>query len=112
MGAISDIITELVRLNQGSNLPKVRAVEMAGVYHVADENLKCTEYKSLREIDGSEDWVANSWDVVGISDDPEYQKMVVYMEFPKGFDPNNATKVTYPKEVKTASGKVVHLTQG
>lgn len=106
---IFDTIAELAKLNRNpANGSKLMATELAGTYYTYDENFQPTEHKSLRELEGSEDWVAVKCDIIGF-DEPEYQQFTMYYQ--ESVDATLADKVVelYPHKVKTASGRIVHL---
>lgn len=109
MGMIFDTITELAKLHKkSSNGIQLMAAEAGGIYYTYDEDHKPTEHRSLTELEGSEDWIAEKIKVIGF-DEPEYQSMTMYWK--DSSDELNKNKIVaiYPHKVKTASGKIVHL---
>lgn len=109
MGIIYDTITELAKLNKKSaSGAKLMAAEAAGIYYTYDDDHKPTEHKSLRELEGSEDWIAEKLKVIGF-EEPEYQSMTLYWKDLGDETTLDKIVAIYPHKVKTASGKIVHL---
>lgn len=109
MGMIFDTITELAKLNRNpANGSELMATEVAGTYYTYDADHKPTEHKSLRELEGSEDWIAVEVDVIGF-EEPEYQSFRIYYKEPDTSTLADKIVAVYPHKVKTASGKIVHL---
>ncbi len=106
---IFDTITELAKLHRNpANGSELMATEVAGTYYTYDKDHKPTEHKSLRELEGSEDWIAVKVDVIGF-EEPEYQQFTIYYREPDQATLADKAVELYPHKVKTASGKIVHL---
>lgn len=106
---IFDTITELAKLNKKSaNGAQLMATEVAGTYYTYDDDHKPTEHKSLRELEGSDEWFAEKVNVIGF-EEPEYQSFTIYYKELDTATIADKIVAVYPHKVKTASGKIVHL---
>lgn len=110
---IYDTIKELAKLNsKSSNGEMLVALEVGGVYYrYSDNYTKFEEYKSLREIEGSEEWIVDKVKVEGMIGlvDPKNPYMTFYWKEPKEETNRDKVVALYPHKVKTASGRIVHL---
>ncbi len=113
MGMIYDTIKELAKLNtKSSDGTFLMAIEVGGVYYkYLGNNTDIEEYKSLREMEGSEDWIADKVHVEGMIGlvDPKNPQMTFYWKEPKEETDRDKVVAVYPHKVKTASGRIVHL---
>lgn len=110
---IYDTIKELAKLNsKSSDGTLLMAIEVGGVYYkYLGTNTDIEEYKSLREIEGSEEWIVDKVKVEGMIGlvDPKNPYMTFYWKEPKEETERDKVVALYPHKVKTASGRIVHL---